>query len=279
MTAIPKPDKDHSIPDNYRPIALTSCLCKTFERLLDYLEANKLFSNIQCGCRKHKCTTDHLVRIENQIRTTFAKGEHLISIFFDIEKAYDMTWRYGILKDIHDTGLRGYMPKFIAEFLKARKFKVKLQNYTTPTHIQQNEIPQGSVLSVTLFAIKINSISEVIPSNPHFTSSLYVDDLQVAMRHVNLNTIEREMQQCLDKIHQWTTVNGFRFLLTQTKAVHFTTIPGIHIKPPLQLASNSIPYTDSVRFLGMILDSKLTWKEHINKLRAECIKLLGIINQ
>ena len=96
------------------------------------------------------------------------------------------------------------MPKFVAEFLKSRKFKVKLQNYITPTHIQQNGVPQGSVLAVTLFAIKINSLAEVIPSNPHFTRSLYVVDSQVAMRHVNLNTIEREMQQCLDKIHQWT---------------------------------------------------------------------------
>ena len=100
VTTIPKPDKDHSIQANYRPIALTSCLCQTFERLvnerlLDYLEANCL-ATYSVGAGKIICTTDHLVRIENPMRTGFAKGEHLIFIFFDIEKVYDMSWRYGV---------------------------------------------------------------------------------------------------------------------------------------------------------------------------------------
>ena len=283
VTAIPKPGKDHSNPTNYRPIALTSCLCKTLERLindrlLDYLEANKKFSNIQCGCRRYKSTTDHLVRLENQIRTAFAKGEHFVSIFFDIEKAYDMTWRYGILKDLYNTGIRGYLPNFIAEFLKARQFKVVLQNYTTANQVQQNGVPQGSVLAVTLFAIKINSLAKVIPDNPHFLSSLYVDDLQVGMRHVNLEVIEQEMQQCLLNIQLWTNENGFKFSTAKTKAMHFSTLPGLHLnKPTLRLANNTIPYVDSIRFLGMQFDSKLTWKEHINKLRADCTKLIGIM--
>ena len=120
VTAIPKPGKDRSNPSNYLPIALTSCLCKAFEiqlndRLLDYLEANKQFSNTQCGCRRNKCTTNHLVQIENQIRTAIAKGENFI--FFYIENASDMTWRYGIVKDLHRKGIRGCLPKFIAKFL------------------------------------------------------------------------------------------------------------------------------------------------------------------
>ena len=112
VTAIPKPGKDHSNPSNYRQIALTSCLCKTFERLindrlLDYLEAHKQFAPIQCGCRRNKSTTDHLVRIENQIRTAFAKGEHFISVFFDIEKAYDMTLGKGNLERFIRYGAQG----------------------------------------------------------------------------------------------------------------------------------------------------------------------------
>ena len=109
-------------------------------------------------------------------------------------------------------------------------------------------------------------------------SSLYVNDLQVAMRHVNLYTIEREMQQCLNNIHQWTTEIHFRFSQTKTKIVHFTNLSGIHLnRPSLKLAGNIIPYANSVRFFGMILDSKLTWKQHINKMKADCTKLLGIM--
>ena len=66
---------------------------------------NKHFSNIQCGCRRDRSTLDHLVRMENEVRKAFALGEHQISAFFDIKKAYDMTWRCGIMKDLQDHGL------------------------------------------------------------------------------------------------------------------------------------------------------------------------------
>ena len=72
-TIIPilKPGKDHSDPNNYRPIALTSCVCKTLERINDrfvwYLESNNILTNILCGFRKRRSTLDHLVRLESFI--------------------------------------------------------------------------------------------------------------------------------------------------------------------------------------------------------------------
>ena len=92
---IPKPGKSHSVSTNYRTIALTSCLCKTFERMLnkrliDYLEMRGILASVQCGCRKNRCTMDHLARLENAIRNAFALREHIVSVFFDLERAYDM---------------------------------------------------------------------------------------------------------------------------------------------------------------------------------------------
>ena len=99
---IPKPGKDHTEPTNYRPIALTSCLCKTLERMINkrlvwYLESNDLISPIQSGFRSDRSTNDHLIRLETFIRDAFVNREHVVSVFFDLEKAYDTTWRYGIL--------------------------------------------------------------------------------------------------------------------------------------------------------------------------------------
>ena len=82
---IPKPGKDHSEPSNYRPIALTSCVCKTMERinarLVWFLESNGLFSNIRCGFRQGRFTLDHLVRFETFIRNAFAKRNMLCLSF------------------------------------------------------------------------------------------------------------------------------------------------------------------------------------------------------
>ena len=86
MIPISKPGKDHSRAINYRPIALTSCLGKTIERMIN---------KVQCGCQRGMSTTDHLVRIETEIRRACVLNEHFVSIFYDLEKAYDTTWRYG----------------------------------------------------------------------------------------------------------------------------------------------------------------------------------------
>lgn len=118
---IPKPGKNHSEPTNYRPIALTSTVCKTMERminhrLLDYLDMNKKISRIQCGGRKHRSTLDHLISLETTVRKAFAHSQHIITVFFDLEKAYDRTWKYGILKDLYRKGLRGNLSKYIEQF-------------------------------------------------------------------------------------------------------------------------------------------------------------------
>ena len=78
VVPIPKPNKDLSDPTNYRPIALTSCLCKTMERMVNdrlvwVLESKKLISKFQCGFRKDQSTLDHLVRLKHFIREALPK--------------------------------------------------------------------------------------------------------------------------------------------------------------------------------------------------------------
>ena len=86
---VPKPRKDHTEPTNYRPIALTSCLCKTLKRMINkrlvsYLESNALISPIQSGFRSDRSTNDHLIRLETFIRDAFVNREHVVSVFFDL---------------------------------------------------------------------------------------------------------------------------------------------------------------------------------------------------
>ncbi|GFX53850.1 probable RNA-directed DNA polymerase from transposon X-element [Trichonephila clavipes] len=89
-----KPGKVATDPLSYRPIALMSCFCKTFERMINtrlvyVLERKKLISPLQRGFRKGRSTLDNLVFLESQTRDAFVKRNHLVSLFFDVEKAYD----------------------------------------------------------------------------------------------------------------------------------------------------------------------------------------------
>ena len=179
IVPIPKSGKDTSNPQNYRPIALTSCLCKTMERMINsrltwYLETNGLITNMQTGFWKRRGTIDHLIRLETFIREAFIRKQHLTAVFFDLEKAYDTTWKYGILRDLYNLGLRGRLPMFIKNFLFERTFRVRVGSTLSNSQHQEEGVPQGSILSVTLFSIKINNIVKCL--TPSIDCALYVDD-------------------------------------------------------------------------------------------------------
>ena len=277
---IPKSGKDPTNPTNYRPIALTSCICKTMERMINrrlvwYLESHNLLTNLQCGFRSRRSTVDHLVRFETFCREAFIHNQHLVSVFFDLEKAYGTTWKYGIMRDLHVFGLRGHLPIFIAHFLKDRSFKVRVGSTFSDSHLQEMGVPQGSILSVTLFSMKLNSITQC--SKPGVDCSLYVDDFQICYRSSNMSIIERQLQLCLNKLQQWATDNGFRFSKTKTLCMHICQKRGLHLDPHLFLDKSPIPVVEETTFLGVIFDRKLSFIPHLKYVKKKALKALNII--
>lgn len=277
---IPKPGKDHSDPSNYRPIALTSCLCKTMERMvyvrlmwkLDNLDA---LSAYQCGFRKDRCTTDHLIRYESFIRNALVNKEHVISVLFDLEKAFDTTWKHGILKDLQNLGFSGCLPTFIKNFLSDRTFQVRLKSTLSDTFLQEEGVPQGSILSPLLFNLKINNIIKQV--QPQMDKSLYVDDFSLSAKGKTLAGIERQLQLCINKIEKWASENGFKFSLTKTECIHFHRKQNQILQPCLNLYGQHIKVVNQVKFLGLIFDTKLSFLPHLKYLKTNCQNSLNIL--
>jgi hypothetical protein len=214
VVPILKAGKDRSLPTSYRPICLTSCVCKLLERMVNsrlvwLLEGRGLLSNIQCGFRRNRSSVDHLVSLEEQIRQAFLTKQLLVAVFFDIERAYDTAWWYAILRTLDHWQIKGHLAMFLLNFMANRRFRVRLGTVLSPPRIQENGVPQGSVLSVTLFAIAINGITSRV--HRPVQCSLYVDDFAIYHRSQSLPAIERQLQLNINRLSLWSRENGFKF--------------------------------------------------------------------
>jgi hypothetical protein len=136
-------------------------------------------------------------------------------------------------------------------------------------------VPQGSILSVTLFSLKINSIVNCI--KPGTQCSLYVDDFLACCRSRQMRSIERQLQQVLNNLQKWADENGFKFSKTKTVCMHFCNLRRMHCDPTLQIDNTNIPVVLETKFLGLIFDNKLSFVPHLKHLRSKCLKALNLL--
>ena len=129
-----------------------------FPILIESVQTHGESNPVQSGFRSERSINDNLVGLETFIRDAFVAKEHVIAVFFDLDKAYDTTWRHGIMRDLHDLGIRGRLATFIENFLADRWIQVRVGSILSEKFDQAQGVQQGSILSTTLFSIKINSI-------------------------------------------------------------------------------------------------------------------------
>ena len=278
---IPKPDKDPTDCKSYRPISLTSNLCKVMEtmvknRLEYHIESNSLLNKTQSGFRRNRSTTDHIVRLQHAIKKGMARREYTLGIFLDIEKAFDLVWQDGIILKLDNMGIKGRIQHWIRNFLSDRQFKVRIENTFSSDHQLDNGTPQGSVISPTLFNILINGLAEEISlKHPAISQSLFADDAAIWKTGRSIKKLTNDIQKTLNTINSWANKWGFKFSACKTTGILFSN--KLHVKIQLKLDKREIEFKKSVRYLGVILDSKLTWKAHIDQLIIRCNKDLNLM--
>lgn len=276
---IHKSGKPRNAAASYRPISLTCTMCKLLEKILNrrltwLLESSNLISPIQSGFRKHRCTLDNIVALESEIHEAFANKQHLIATFFDIEKAYDMVWKHAVLTSLNQQGISGNMLTFIRNFLHNRKIRVKIGAKYSDPRLLENGVPQGSVLSVTLFLVVINSVAECVESP--VKASLFADDIAIYIKGKSLHSSTEIMQKTIDSLTAWSRKTGFKFSASKTRCILFSKRSSATI-PTLSMNNHALQFEKSTRFLGVTFDSKLTWKTHIQQLRVSCNKVLNLL--
>merc|ERR1711911_474744 len=273
-----KQGKDPKNPGSYRPISLTSSICKLFERMVNhrlvwFLETNNFLSPQQSGYRKNKSTMDSLSQLVDHIRKGFQDKRHTTAVF-DMEKAYDTVWRKEILNSLHRMGLRGRLINFIENFLSNREFCVRVGASHSDTHEIKEGLPQGSVISGTCFAIAINDIVKQV--SPEVQCTLYVDDFTIFISARNESLSNRALQLSINKIAKWTKSKGLKLSTEKSVAVKFEQRKKGN-EPTLTLQGSPIRSQDSTRYLGLIMDKRLNWRLHVEHLRTSCTPAINLL--
>lgn len=275
-----KPNKDPTNPNNYRPISLTSTLCKLLEKIVSrrlnwYLQYYNNISPFQSGFRRNRSTTDHLVNIHSDICDAFITDQHLVTVSLDVEKAYDMVWRDRIIKILHEMGIDGQILIFITQFMKNRSLQVKFNNILSNKYTINNGVPQGSVLSVLLFLIAINDITNHI--HRPVKVYLFADDITITLSGKNIKTSQELLQITLNELQDWSNTTGFKISKTKSECIVFNKRGNLSDQLKLTIGPQQLKCSSLIKILGILFDSKLTWIPHIKKLKAECLQRMNII--
>ncbi|KAI5738326.1 hypothetical protein M8J77_005509 [Diaphorina citri] len=276
-----KPGKNKLIPSNYRPISLINCSSKILEKIVNkrlsfYLEKHNLLNQFQSGGRRRRSTIDNLAFLEHIVATGFVKKEATWALFLDIQKAFDCTWRYKIIKNLFDLGINGYILRYLQNFLTNRRISVKCNGYTSSPFPLNNGIVQGSSLSPLLFIVFLNDMLSTIKLP--IRSFLFIDDLLITIKGKNLDYMENILQSSLVDLENWAKLNGVTFSTDPLKSVciNFNRLRQSR-NPTLHYAGERLKFYDKTKFLGLIWDSKLKWNHHVDYVKSRAMNALNML--
>ena len=278
---IKKPGKDQRQATSYRPIALTSCTCKLMEKIINRriqwtLENKNLLNNNQSGFTKGKSTTDNITFLVDSIQKGFAEQQQTTAIFIDLKNAYDRVWTHKVTDHMIRLGFKGRIIKYIHSFLQNRTFNIQLGNIKSDVGFMENGIPQGSVLSCTLFNIVFDDVLNHIDTQTQCCA--YADDLVIFKTGKDTKSTETTLQRILNETNLQMNRNGLEISLNKTKIIHFSNQRKNNIqKPRIQLDGQDIEHVNSYKFLGVVFNNKLKWTDQINELHSKTTKNVNLI--
>lgn len=266
VTPILKPSKDPTITTSYRPISLLCAFSKILERIIlnrinKFLEEHNVIPEEQHGFKKKFSTTHQLTKMVHKTKNGLKDKCSTGIIMLDVEKAFDRVWHNGLIFKMIALKFPPYIINMINNFLKNRKFFVEINNAKSPVHDIPFGVPQGAVLSPTLY----NIFTHDIPKSINTTLALFADDTAFycssPIAKTIVNALKEHAQLISDYMKKWKiNLNN-----SKTQTLFITNrrkkeLPGKRIKIFNQL----IPWQTESKYLGFVLEKRMTFQKHIN---------------
>ena len=243
------------------------------KRLVSFVDSNNILNESQYGFRKNRSTDTALLQLVEQISTAIDHKLCTVGIFVDLKKAFDTLNASVLLSKLEHVGVRGIAHQWLKSYLTNRKqfvyVKENSSNYSNVIH----GVPQGSILGPILFLIYINDIVNV-SDNVDFI--LFADDTNLFKSGNKLANVCDELCQELRKLHTWFNINKLSLNIAKTNYIVFGN-KSTEQDSFIQINGVEIERVQCTKFLGVEVDAKLTWTQHVNKVANKVTRSLSIM--
>ena len=258
---------------NYRPISLLSIFNKLLEklickRLLDYLDMKNVIFKNQFGFRVNHSTNHAISAIIEKIQSAIDQRDFSCWIFLDFSKAFDTVNHSILLKKLEYYGIRGIAKDWFLSYFSDRTQTVTINNIKSDPLPITCGVPQGSVLGPLLFLLYIN---DFYTCSNLFDFHLFADDANLFYRHKDIPSLVRNINIELIKVHTWLCANKLSLNIEKSNFVIFHPPQRkITYNVELKLNDKLLKQEKCIKYLGIFIDSNLSWKAHINHI---CMKI------
>ena len=267
---------DKHLVCNYRPISLTCIIVKVLERIIfnkfyTLLESHQVLSDAQFGFRVKRSTTsllltavnDWALHLNNQLSTHRA--------FLDFAKAFDSVPHQRLLLKLEAFGVHGSMLKWFSSFLTTRRQRVVINGCFSEWSPVLSGVPQGSILGPLLFILYINDLPSAVSSS----RKIFADDVAMYCPVHSANDC-KAFQHDLDLVSTWCSKWQMRLNVSKCELLCIT-----NKRSPVQSAyyinNCHLQWVSSVKYLGVVVDSKLSWNDHISHISSKASKTLNLL--
>ena len=270
----------NNIFTNYRPVSLLPQFSKILEKLFNkrldkFVNKYNILSESQYGFRENRSTSLALMELTEDLAQALDDRMHTIGVFIDLKKAFDTIDHKILLNKLYHYGLRGKANDWIKSYLEHRKQYVKIENVESDYMDVVCGVPQGSILGPKLFILYINDMCNV---TKYLKFILFADDTNLFCSGHDINKLSKMVSDELYKLKDWFAVNRLSLNINKTNYMVFSNrryVADVRI----QICNVNISRVNVTKFLGVLIDDKLTWKEHIELVKTKVSKGIFLLNR
>ena len=291
---------------NYRPVSVLPCFSKILERLvfnrcMDYIDKNNLLNEKQFGFRPNHSTYMAIIELVDKIANAVERNETTVGIFLDLSKAFDVINHDILLYKLEHYGFRGVALDWFKSYLSNRKQFVRYQMHDSNHKMNNSGVPQGSMLGPLLFILYIN---DIVNTTSLLELILFADDTTLLFSHQDIVSQNDIINNELQEICNWFQANKLSVNASKTNymvlGTHHSTRKFIDINQDIDILTDSessdsrdvetvklnvkldgvsLNRVSSTKFLGVIIEENLTWKNHIDAISKTLSRDIGMLTK